>query len=323
VVLRLSKAAAASEPRETDGRSGDLRVSFVNNMPDAAFDHTEQQFLSLLETGAGKEVIEVRRHSMRGVARDEPTMAKIAERYSSMDTLIADPPDILVITGSNPVEEDIANEPYWREMVEVLSWAKDHVGSILLSCLSAHAALKVFDGIEREQLEIKRTGVFSQDVVQDHPLTQGIGKEILLPHSRKNGVRSELLEDAGYQLLIQSDEVGWSVATKDFGGASVVLVQGHPEYEPSSLLREYRRDAGRYVRRERDDLPVLPFHCVAAEDWDELERLHQAIIAGPRIPTMLDSYPFDEVGSRAPWSWRTPANSFYSNWLRRVAASID
>ena len=93
-----------------------------------------------------------------------------------------------------------------------------------------------------------------------------------------------------------SEDTGWGVAAREEDGHQLVLVQGHPEYDPSSLLREYRRDAGRYVRGERDDLPFLPYHCVSPEDWDRLERIHHEIIDGARDPRLIDDYPFDEVG---------------------------
>ena len=37
-----------------------------------------------------------------------------------------------------------------------------------------------------------------------------------------------------------------------------VFFQGHPEYDAVTLLLEYRRDVGRYLRRERDTYPPMP-----------------------------------------------------------------
>ncbi len=292
-------------------------------MPDTAFDQTERQFLGLLDASSGTDVIDVKRFTMKGVPRGEQTATKISTEYFPADAIRSDPPDLLIVTGSNPIEEHMEDEPYWTEMVEVLSWAKEHVRDVLLSCLSAHAALTVFDGAERERLAAKRTGVFTQDVDQTHPLTHGIDAEILLPHSRHNTVPTALLDETGYQILIQSDDVGWSLAAKDVGTASVVLVQGHPEYDPSSLLREYRRDAGRYVRHERDDVPVLPLHCVSPEDWDQLVSMHQMIIGGQRDSTIFETYRFDEVGERAPWPWRSTATQLYANWLAGIDSRSD
>ena len=37
-----------------------------------------------------------------------------------------------------------------------------------------------------------------------------------------------------------------------------LFLQGHPEYDCGSLLREYRRDVGRFLRGEREHYPALP-----------------------------------------------------------------
>jgi homoserine O-succinyltransferase len=233
------------------------------------------------------------------------------------------PPDVLVVTGSNPIETHIDDEPYWADLEELLLWGRVNVGSMLLSCLSAHAALKVFDGIARIHLPTKCTGVFTQAVEITHPLAARIEEEILLPHSRWNSVPREALELAGYEIVVHSKDTGWGVASRDEDGHRLVLVQGHPEYDPSSLLREYRRDAGRYVRGERDDLPFLPYHCVSSEDWVLLEGIHREIVEGARDPHLIDDYPFEEVGERAPWPWRSMATAFYANWLSSVGPRKD
>ena len=129
---------------------------------------------------------------------------------------------------------------------------------MVLSCLSAHAALAVFDGVERTTLPAKCTGVFAQEADPTHPLVAGLYGPVVLPHSRLNTVPVEAVVDAGYAVALQSDEVGWSVVTKTVGRSEVVLVQAHPEYDPSSLVREYARDVRRYAGHEHDELPCLP-----------------------------------------------------------------
>jgi homoserine O-succinyltransferase/O-acetyltransferase len=252
---------------------------------------------------------------MAGIPRGEVVADRIAEQYAPVAALREEPPDLLIVTGSNPVEEHIEDEPYWGDMVDLLTWGSEHAGSMLLSCLSAHAALTIFDGIKRGRLASKCTGVFTQQVDTTHPLTAGLDSEIVLPHSRTSVVPPEDLREAGYHIAIESDAVGWSVATRDIGTSHVVLVQGHPEYDPSSLLREYHRDARRFTVRERDDLPSLPFHCVSEEDWGGLEDLHRAITGTQRDPAVLEAYPFSDVGARAPWPWDGVAKTLYANWL--------
>ncbi len=292
-------------------------------MPDGAFDATERQFLELLEVASGTEVIELRRHCVQGVPRGERAAARIAEQYSPTSQIQLDPPDLLIVTGSNPLEPRIEDEPYWNELVGLLTWARQHVPSMLLSCLSAHAALSVFDGVERRRLASKCTGVFAQRVDGSTTLTAGLAPEILLPHSRTNTVDTNDLLSAGYRIDIESEDVGWSVASREGDGSSLVLIQGHPEYDPSSLLREYRRDVWRYVTHERDDLPCLPLHCVAPQDWEQLESMHNAVIGGQRDPILIEAYPFEAVGERAPWPWRSKAKRLYANWLASVIKRGD
>ena len=191
---------------------------------------------------------------------------------------------------------------------------------MVLSCLSAHAALAVFDGIERTTLPAKCTGVFAQEADPTHPLTAGMPEmgTVVLPHSRLNTVPVEAVAEAGYAVALQSEEVGWSVVTKTVGRSEVVLVQAHPEYDPSSLVREYARDVRRYADHERDELPCLPKDCVAGGDWDGLHRLHERVVAGERDPELVDAFPFDEVGDRAPWPWRGAALRLYTNLLATI-----
>jgi homoserine O-succinyltransferase len=136
-------------------------------------------------------------------------------------------------------------------------------------------------------------------------------------------VDADELRRAGYDIVMDSPDVGWSIATRESGESRVLLVQGHPEYDPSSLLREYHRDARRYVLHERDDLPCLPLHCVAPEDWERLEQLHFDITHDHRDPELLGAYSFDEVGARAPWPWLPTARSLYVNWMAEDAEGRD
>ena len=301
----------------------DWTCAFVNNMPDGAFDATERQFLDLLETGSGPEVIAVRRYALAGVPRGERVAARIATDYMPVETMLQDRPDLLIVTGSNPVEERMEDEPYWTDLSDLLTWGSDHVQSMLLSCLSAHAALTVFDGIERQRLTSKCTGVFPQEVDPAHPLGAGVGTRITLPHSRTSTVAEEHLRDAGYDIAVRSDDVGWAVATRQVGGAQVVLVQGHPEYDPSSLLREYHRDVRRYAQHEREELPVLPLHCVGQEDWDELQQLHEAVVGGKRDPELVGGLPVRQGRARAPWAWHGLAQRLYANWVNGFSKRSD
>jgi homoserine O-succinyltransferase len=291
-------------------------------MPDAAFDATERQFLGLLEAGSGQDLVEVRRYTMDGIPRNEETAQRIAADYLPYDTIRTTPLDLLVVTGSNPIEARIQDEPYWGDLEELLLWGRTNTRSMLLSCFSAHAALEIFDQLERTALDAKCTGVFPQRSLS-HPLSEGLDPKAVVPHSRQNTVETDRIEAAGYRVALECEAGGWTVATKEIGdgqGCRIVLVQGHPEYDPTSLLREYHRDARRYVFRERDAIPRLPLDCVAPDDWERLLTLHERIVGGEREPALFESFPFGELGERAQWPWRDAAVRLYANWMAGVSS---
>lgn len=293
------------------------RCALVNNMPDAAFGATERQFVGLLDAGSGSETVVLTRHTMAGVSRGERIRGRIAAAYHPLEDIASDPPDLLLVTGCNPVEHRIEDEPYWAALCALLRWGSENVPVMVLSCLAAHAALAVFDGVERTTLPVKCTGVFTHDADPSHPLTAGFDGPAVLPHSRLNTVPVEAVAAAGYAVALRS-EVGWGVVTKTVGRSEVVLVQGHPEYDPSSLLREYQRDVRRYAGHERDELPCLPRDCVAGPDRNALRRLHERVLGGERDPALVAAFPFGEVGARAPWSWRGTARRLYANLLSTI-----
>jgi homoserine O-succinyltransferase len=300
------------------GRAHRWTCALVNNMPDGAFAATERQFVSLLDAASGDDVVELRRYAMDGVPR-AATRALIEREYLPLAALFEAPPDLLIVTGSEPRTAKLEDELYWDDLAELLGWASENCQSMLLSCLAAHAALAVFDGLPREQLSVKCTGVFDQRVQIGHPLVAGLGQRVVLPHSRLNEVSGPALLEAGYRLALESEATGWGLATKHLPRCQLVLLQGHPEYDPSSLLREYHRDLQRYLAGERDGLPALPWHCVEGPDWAALAALQQRLVDGHREPGLLGQFPFEAAGARAGWPWRGTAVTLFSNWLASSA----
>jgi homoserine O-succinyltransferase/O-acetyltransferase len=317
--MGIRLAGALDAGAATHDGSARWTCALVNNMPDAAFCATERQFVGLLAAGSGSETVALTRYAMAGVPRGERIQARIAAECRPFEDIFSDPPDLLVVTGSNPIESRIEDEPYWSDLHGLLKWSSENVQAMVLSCLSAHAALAVFDGVERTTLPVKCTGVFAQEADRTHPLVTGVYGSVFLPHSRLNAVPKEAVVRAGYSVALQSEEVGWSVVTKTVGQSEVVLVQAHPEYDPSSLVREYARDVRRYAGHEHDQLPCLPLDCVTGPDWDRLRRLHERIVGGERDPALVAAFPFDEVCARAPWPWRGAAQRLYANLFDTIS----
>jgi homoserine O-succinyltransferase len=318
MTVELAGVLDAGTAPDAAQRSARWRCALVNNMPDTAFCATERQFAGLLDAGSGCETVTLTRHTVAGVPRGEQVRARVAAEYRRIEDLRSDPPDLLVVTGANPTESRIEDEPYWSDLCDLLRWGSQNVPVMVLSCLSAHAALAVFDGLERTTLPAKCAGVFAQDADPVHPLAAGFRSPVFLPHSRFNTVPVEAVLDAGYAVVLQSDEVGWSVATKTVGRSEVVLVQAHPEYDASSLVREYVRDVRRYAGHLHDELPCLPIDCATGPDWDALCRLQARVVGGERNADLIADFPFDEISARAPWPWRGVALRLFANVLATI-----
>jgi homoserine O-succinyltransferase/O-acetyltransferase len=142
--MGIRLAGALDARAATHDGSARWTCALVNNMPDAAFCATERQFVGLLGAGSGNETVAITRYAMAGVPRDERIRARIAAEYSPLDDIFSHPPDLLVVTGSNPIESRIEDEPYWSDLHGLLKWSSENVQAMVLSCLSAHAALGVF-----------------------------------------------------------------------------------------------------------------------------------------------------------------------------------
>ena len=295
-------------------------VALVNNMPDSAFLDTENQFraAALGTNGAG---IEFELYTIKEIPRSDKVAALIEERYRGLDELWTCPPDALIVTGTEPTQVQMRFEPYWPYLARLLEWAAEHVPTTLLSCLSSHASILLFDGIDRVARSGKCSGVF-KGVVEDpfNPLASGLPDVVPIPHSRVNEVPESELVGAGYRIVIGtgSSGAGWSVATRQRGDGLFVLCQGHPEYGTLSLLREYRRDVRRSLfGRGAVPYPRLPDGYLgeeAVEIMTNFERRARATGVEPR--ELWPTFPFDEVAATVENSWASASATLYGNWLR-------
>jgi homoserine O-succinyltransferase len=330
-MLIESRSLDSSQTENLDGyfdrknlafESGGLQVDIglVNNMPDAALRQTERQFRALLEKGAGERLC-VRMHflSMAGVLRGAEAQAHMRGRYVDVSNINGLPLDALIVTGAEPRAKCLREEAYWQEFTQLMDWAERNAVSTICSCLAAHAAVLYFDRIERRPIGYKRCGLFESEVEGEHPLSRDLPKRLATPHSRFNEVREEHLRRAGYRILTRSQYAGADMFTKTRGKCAFVYFQGHPEYESCTLLREYRRDVLRYLHREREDYPVMPFKYFAPQMEWRLACFEQRARA-MRSADIASELPFTEheTDGEASAPWAAAATLIYRNWLNQV-----
>jgi homoserine O-succinyltransferase/O-acetyltransferase len=176
----------------------------------------------------------------------------------------------------------------------------------------------IFDGIERERLEHKCSGVFDNAVAHPHPLVAGLGDRVLVPHSRLNDVPTAMLDAHGYTTLLQARDTSWTVAVKRRSRCLFVLCQGHLEYGTDTLLREYRRDVRRFLGDESLAYPRVPVDYVDLESAEVLGAFRAGVFDGSESRGEL-AFPYRQIASRLVNSWSRPAEHFYANWLGHVA----
>ncbi|HEY6514937.1 MAG TPA: homoserine O-succinyltransferase [Steroidobacteraceae bacterium] len=299
-------------------RDGAIVIALLNNMPDPALEATESQFGSLLAAAADTLPVRLRHVWLPEVPRGPQALERLNRRYFSIEALYADPPDGLIVTGMEPRAATLQEEPYWNRMVQVLEWAQTHTASSIWSCLAAHVAADVLRGIRRRRLPQKCFGVFEHRVVSDHALLRGVGPVLPTPHSRWNELPVEQLQAAGFEIMSLSSETGADLFLSP-GGSPLICFQGHPEYDELALLKEYRRDVGRYLRAELAGWPNLPRSYFSAAGVATLAE-YRARVERARDPQQLGNFPVAELAAGIRPHWQPVGVTIYRNWLTHLAA---
>jgi homoserine O-succinyltransferase/O-acetyltransferase len=236
-----------------------------------------------------------------------------------MEDLLAQPPDALIVTGTEPRAPRLTEEPYWPRFVQLLDWAQTHTVASVWSCLAAHAAVLSLDGLERQPLAEKRSGVYEHSIFAAHPLLRGVNAPLHMPHSRWNELSAAAVRAAGYTLLSWSMQTGADAFLRE-QRSSLLFFQGHPEYEDTTLLKEYRRDVGRFLTGQQPHYPTLPCGYFSAEAAAALSAFRARALA-ERSGALLEQFPFAAVAAALSNTWRPAAVAIYRNWLSMIAAA--
>jgi homoserine O-succinyltransferase len=292
---------------------GALRLAFINNMPDGALDDTELQFFGLLDSASGTTPVYIKLYSLTGVPRGERGLQHLRNFYLDFDDLWKSRFDAAIITGTEPRESNLRNEPYWKLLGEVFDWAARETVSTIMSCLAAHASVLHNDGISRHRLSDKQCGVFESHRGTNHALTDEISGIVRFPHSRWNEVRESDLVSAGYSIVTKSKEAGVDLFVRKNRSSLFVHFQGHPEYNADTLLKEYRRDIKRFLRGERETYPTMPRGYFDQSATRLLNELREGLMV-EKAEWALDSV-FESASAGLQNTWKAPALGIYKNWL--------
>ncbi len=298
-----------------------IHVGLINNMPDAALRATELQFARILKDAAGTLDVRLRLFSLGSIPRGEQARARMAGFYDDAAFLQAANIDALIITGAQPETQDLRDEPYWAELAQLIDWAQSGTLSTLFSCLAAHAAVLHLDGIKRRPLAGKLSGVYRSIRVEDDPLFFNAASTVPMPHSRRNDIAEADLLDKDYRVLARLDAGDRSGSQVDIfsrelpGHSHFIFLQGHPEYDPGTLGREYLRDMTRFLQGESAERPSLPENYFDRATEDRLAEI------GGGGQADLQRYQEVVLGALPRQVWRPNTVRLFSNWLLLVAAA--
>jgi len=296
----------------------ELHIGLLNMMPDGALTATERQFFRLI--GQSNKIAQFYVHpfTLPELPRSAEAEAYIRRYYRPIDEVRSEGLDALIITGANITQPDLCAEPFWKPLAEIIDWACESVTSTLCSCLATHAVLRLRYGIERRRLRAKRWGVFTHQVIEPrHPLVRDVNTRFDVPHSRFNDISRQQFESAGLRVLAASESAGVHLATSE-DGFRVVFLQGHPEYDTTSLLKEYKREVHLFAYGGRLDYPPFPERYLSPQARAILEEYRDQVIDALDRGEEIPPFPEDLVAPRLDNTWHDTAEAIVNNWVGSI-----
>jgi homoserine O-succinyltransferase len=155
-------------------------------------------------------------------------------------------------------------------------------------CWAVQAALNILYGIPKITREVKLSGVYPHQTLQQHALlTRGFDESFLAPHSRYADFPTEVIRQyTDLDILAESEQAGaYLFASRD---KRLAFVTGHPEYDTMTLAGEYCRD------NEAGLDPAVP----------------------------LNYFPDDNPALTPKATWRSHGHLLFSNWLNYYVYQI-
>lgn len=215
-----------------------LKVLILNLMPKKI--ETENQFLRLLSNSPLQIDIQLLRIDSRE-SKNTPA-EHLNNFYCDFEDIQNENFDGLIVTGAPLGLVDFCDVAYWPQIERVIDWAKNHVTSTLFVCWAVQAALNILYGIPKMTREVKLSGVYPHQTLQQHALlTRGFDESFLAPHSRYADFPTEVIRQyTDLDILAESEQAGaYLFASRD---KRLAFVTGHPEYDTLTLAGEYCRD---------------------------------------------------------------------------------
>ncbi len=115
----------------------------------------------MIDTAAPELRVFVSLYSLKDIQRSDTGRKHLIDNsYQDFSQLVSAELDAVIVTGAEPKEADLKDEPFWLALTNLLDWIDREGPSSAFSCLASHAAVLHYDGIERRLLADKCFGLF-------------------------------------------------------------------------------------------------------------------------------------------------------------------
>lgn len=292
----------------------ELHIGFLNMMPDAALQATERQWFRLIGESNSITQIYIHPFTLPIIKRGEKGSAYIAEHYEDLETTKAAGLDALIVTGANmPVEGLLNDNEDWNDLRDLYKWAYDNVCSTICSCFASYALMAFNHGESPTIHDSKQWGVYPHYVLnRTHPLTRGINTKMDVCHSRWGGITKDQYEKVGMTPLIESRDIGVHMSVSADGFRNICF-QGHPEYDTTSLLKEYKREIALFKNGGAKNYPPTPTNYFGSKAQAILEDIKARTLNGENV-----EFPEKELEPLLENTWTDSARSIVANWIGHV-----
>jgi len=279
-ILQEKNVFVMDEKRAKSQEIRPLRIGIVNLMPTK--EETETQIFRMI--GGSPIQLEPVLIKMKTYESKNTSKSHMDKFYVYFDEVKKKGLDGLIITGASVEHLKFEDVAYWKELIDIMDWAKENITSTLFICWAAQACLYHFYGIKKYKLPEKKIGIFKHHHANNfQDLLRGIDDELWIPHARyTENKREDILKTNDLKIIIDSKEAGPHLIIND--NASFVLAIGHFEYDRHTLDYEYKRDLKKGFNIK------IPKNYYVNNDLKKLPKL----------------------------AWRANAGVFYRNWINFI-----
>lgn len=276
-VLEKENIFVMTEKRAVAQDIRPLKIAIINLMPTK--ETTETQILRLLANSPLQ--VEISLVRMENHVSKHTGKEYLERFYINSSDVYKKKFDGMIITGA-PVEQiDFEKVDYWKELCDIMDFAKTNVFSTLYICWGAQAGLYHLYDIPKVALKEKMFGIYTnKKIIKTEPLLRGFDDLFPIPQSRHTTIDGDkIAKNHNLTVLASSEQIGVTLLkSKD---NREIFMTGHLEYDTNTLADEYNRDV-------KKGLPIqLPYNY----------------------------YPNNDSKNAPHSTWRSTAHLFYSNWL--------